>query len=264
MDINGFPPMSMDEFFSIPTGSHIYNYGNDQCVALANLYTVSALQQPLPPGIGSAYQWWTTYSQKPELYNYFDQVGEARRGDIFVSIGGVYDATHGHIGVVEADWDGATFGTMENGYWNGVSSMRRFRRNMNNVYGFLRPKSLIPPSPVTEYEEDMYAKIQYADGWAGVWNMATGQVAWIGIDADYRQLNANLKTYSFQNEADFNSFKSRYPFALPKPDLSSIEINVDAIASAVASKLKVGGVAEDVTTKADILEAIELNYPGDK
>lgn len=148
--------MTVEEFFRIPTGEYIYNYGNDQCVALANLYDGGALKYDIPPGIQSAYQWWTTYSQKPQLYNNFEQVDtNPQRGDIFVSKGGVYDSVHGHIGVVERTWDGSTFGTMENGYWNGKSSMKRFNRNMNNVLGFLRPNSNVPPTPAQEDEEEM-------------------------------------------------------------------------------------------------------------
>lgn len=154
-EIRGIVPMTVDEFFSIPTGTHIYNYGNDQCVALANLYDAGTLKLPLPPGIQSAFQWWTTYSQKPELYENFTQISEnPQRGDIFVSKGGIYDATHGHIGVVERSWNGSTFGTMENGYWNGTSSMKRFSRNMSYILGFLRPNNFTPPQPQPELKEE--------------------------------------------------------------------------------------------------------------
>ena len=50
---------------------------------------------------------------------------------------------------------------------------------------------------------------------------------------------------------------------IPTTDLSSIQVNVDVLAQAIADKIDCGG-GVDVTTKAEILEAIELNYPGDK
>lgn len=146
MNINGLTPMTVDEFFAIPTGSHIFNYGNDQCVALANLYTVGVLKYPLPSGIQSAFQWWTEFGSKPQLVQNFVQVTDTpKRGDIFVGRYGPYQAENGHIGVVERDWNGSTFGTMENGYWNGKSSMQRFNRNMANILGFLRPITNISP-----------------------------------------------------------------------------------------------------------------------
>lgn len=129
-------------------------------------------------------------------------------------------------------------------------------------------------NPEESFEEDMYSKIQYADGWAGLWNMATGELAWIGSDSDYRQFNSNLKTYMFQDKADFENFKNRYPFLLPKADLSNVQVNVEGIAQAVADKIDctcdcgcgipIPEPVDDVTTKADILEAIETNYPEDK
>lgn len=48
-----------------------------------------------------------------------------------------------------------------------------------------------------------------------------------------------------------------------KVQIPNIQINVDQIAQAIADKIDCGG-GVDVTTKAEILEAIELNYPGDK
>lgn len=212
MEIIGIQIMPLEEFFEIPTGTHVYNYGNDQCVALANLYTGGALQQPIPPGIQSAFQWWTTYAEKAALYDYFVQVPDSpKKGDIFVSKGGVYDNVHGHIGVVERDWDGSTFGTMENGYWNGVSAMKRFSRNMANVLGFLRPKALIPPTPpVDKKGKDMIVKVQCVDGFAALWNMTTGEYQHIDNPAEYKYFTELLEEFMFENEAHFVSIRDKY------------------------------------------------------
>lgn len=205
--------MTLEEFFAIPTGAHIYNYGNDQCVALANLYTGGALQQPIPPGIQSAFQWWTTYAEKPALYDYFEQeTSNPKRGDIFVSKGGVYDKIHGHIGVVERDWNGSTFGTMENGYWNGVSAMKRFSRNMDNILGFLRPKSLIPPKPPVNKKGKvaMIVKVQCADGWSAIWNMNTGEYQWIDDVDEWKYWTEHLQEYMFRDMTHFVQIRDKY------------------------------------------------------
>lgn len=288
MRIIGFPPMTSDEFYAIPTGSYIYNYGADQCVALANLYTVSPLQLPLPSNIQSAFQWWTTFGNQPNLYNNFVQITEnPQRGDIFIGRYGPYQAENGHIGVVERSWDGSTFGTMENGYWNGVSSMKRFNRDMNCILGFLRPKSLIPPEPVVDLkEEDMYAVAQFEDGWAGFWNMATGQTGHIDTVEEWNRIAGNLKIWKFQDAASFDAWKRKYGTVLPLnvdanaiaaavvAELGNTQINVDALAEAIAAKIETTcdcgcGVpiptpGVDVTTKEEILASIEANYPEDK
>jgi hypothetical protein len=49
----------------------------------------------------------------------------------------------------------------------------------------------------------------------------------------------------------------------PKMQMPDIQINVDAIAQAIADKIDCGG-GVDVTTKDEILEAIQANYPEDK
>lgn len=51
--------------------------------------------------------------------------------------------------------------------------------------------------------------------------------------------------------------------AAVKEALSGFNVNVDAIASAVAAKIDCGGSKSDVTTKAEILSSIEANYPED-
>ncbi len=51
--------------------------------------------------------------------------------------------------------------------------------------------------------------------------------------------------------------------AAVKEALAGFNVNVEAIAQAVADKIN-GGGKPDVTTKAEILSSIEANYPGDK
>lgn len=157
--INGIQPMTVDQFFAIPNGTQIFNYGNSQCVALANQYDEGALKNPLPKGIQSAHQWWTEFASKPELVASFIQVSSGpQRGDIFVGRGGSYDSTHGHIGVVERTWNGQTFGTMEQGVWSGYNGyVTRLNRNMANILGFLRPKENVAPEP----DGDEMASSQY-------------------------------------------------------------------------------------------------------
>lgn len=49
-----------------------------------------------------------------------------------------------------------------------------------------------------------------------------------------------------------------------KSALGNVNINVDALAQAIADKLNGATSMPDITTKAEILSAIEANYPGDK
>lgn len=256
------PQLTADQFYAVPNGTRVYNNGGDQCVALANQYVVGTLNLPLPVGIQSARQWWDNYDADPRLHDNYVQISEApQQGDIFVGIGNMYPPPHGHIGVVSRTWNGQSFGTMEQNAGTGAARwLWRYDRNYRDIMGFLRPKSLIPPEPEPERDEDMYARVMYENGWNGLWNMATGEVAWIGNDADNRRFTDNLKTYVFKDGLELDAFKARYPFLLPKTDLSSVSINVDALAEAIAQKLG-GGTTPDVTTKQDILSAIETNYP---
>ena len=126
------------------------------------------------------------------------------------------------------------------------------------------------PSSTEESEKEMYAKIQLKGGWAGIWNMATGEDAWIGNSNDWNQFEKNLKSYYFDSRAEFEAFRDRYPFKLPKASFDTnavanaiagnIKLDVDALAAAIANKINASAGA-DVTTKAEILAAIEANYP---
>lgn len=132
--------MSWAQFTAQPNGTRIYNHGFDQCVALANQYHEDVIGGSFV-GVGSAYQWWTNFGSYATLTaNYVQVTSNPQPGDIFVSRYGIYNAQHGHIGVVVRGWDGSTFGTMEQnaGTWRYLG---RYNRTMANMLGFLRPKN---------------------------------------------------------------------------------------------------------------------------
>lgn len=254
------PQLSYDQFYAIANGTRVYNYGADQCVALANQYVVGTLQLPLPTGIGSARQWWDNYEADPNLYNNYDRIYEApNQGDILIGCGSMYPPPHGHIGVVARTWDGSSFGTMEQNTGTGAARwVWRYNRNMKDILGFLRPKASQPQS--RQEDDIMYAKVAYSNGYQVLWNMATGETRHIDDPWDNTRITENMRVYSFIDEAEFRRFADKYPFVLPKTDLSGVQINIDALAQAIADKLG-GGISPDVTTKQDILTAIEANYP---
>jgi len=151
------PPLSFEQFMTIPNGTRVYNYGADQCVALANQYHVGTLNGTLAGTyIQSAFQWWTDFEKYPQFYNVYNKVtSNPQRGDIFVTNrSSMYDPIHGHIGVVERSWDGSTFGTIEQNAGSGAKRWAwRYNRDMRSIAGFLRPKSL--PSNLSEGNKKM-------------------------------------------------------------------------------------------------------------
>jgi hypothetical protein len=150
-EIVNFPPLTFEQFMAIPNGTRVFNYGGDQCVALANLYHVSVLGGSLAgTRINSAYQWWTDFEKYPQFTNLYTKVlDNPQRGDIFVAKPSrQYDPVHGHIGIVERSWNGSNFGTMEQNAGSGAKRwVWRYERNMSNIYGFLRPKTSPQPTP---------------------------------------------------------------------------------------------------------------------
>lgn len=128
------------KFTSIPNGTKVFNNGYDQCVALANRYWADVLGLPLPAGIGSAYQWWTTRGNQPNLLNNATFSSTPVAGALFVSRYGIYNAPDGHIGIVTAVHGDGTFDTMEQnaGTWRYVG---RYRRGMANMLGFIVPNN---------------------------------------------------------------------------------------------------------------------------
>jgi hypothetical protein len=159
-ELINIPPLTFEQFMEIPNGTRVFNYGADQCVALANQYHVGTLGGTLAgTRINSAYQWWTDFEKYPQLYNvYYKVLGNPQRGDIFVTKpSSQYDPVHGHIGVVERSWDGSSFGTMEQNAGSGAKRwVWRYSRTMSNIYGFLRPNSQPQPFiPNNSKVEDM-------------------------------------------------------------------------------------------------------------
>lgn len=132
------------QFTGIPNNTRILNHGYDQCVALVNYYVTDCLGLQLPSGIVSAYQWWTTRLNQPNLTKHFSFSSTAAPGAIFVARNGLYDAPNGHVGVVTSINPNGTFNTMEQnaGTWRYTG---RYTRNYSNILGFLIPiKSPIP------------------------------------------------------------------------------------------------------------------------
>jgi hypothetical protein len=138
--------LSWSGFVSIPNGTQVKNFGFDQCVALANKFHLEVIGGAFVP-VPSAYMWWTNYWSYATLTQNYVQIpagDNPRAGDIFISRYGLYNAPHGHIGIVTRNWDGSTFGTMEQnaGTWRYTG---RYNRTKANMLGYLRPRN----NPVT-------------------------------------------------------------------------------------------------------------------
>jgi hypothetical protein len=132
MSIDNCPKMSVSEFFNIPDGTRVYNHYYDQCVALVNQYNEGVIGGPFI-SVDSALEWWS----RNDRYDFYTRETTAKRGDICIASGGLYDGVNGHIFVVTRDWDGHTFGTIEQN--GGTRWVARYNRTMANVDGFLRP-----------------------------------------------------------------------------------------------------------------------------
>lgn len=144
-------------FQSIPTGTKIKNHGYDQCVALANHYWENTLGLPLPIGIGSAYQWWTTRYSQPNLTRNATFSDKPVAGALFVARYGRYNAPDGHIGVVTSVNGDGTFNTMEQNAENN-RYVARYTRGMANILGFIIPNNN-PATPVAT-QPAAYARTQ--------------------------------------------------------------------------------------------------------
>ncbi|MFA5898140.1 MAG: CHAP domain-containing protein [Hyphomicrobium sp.] len=121
---------------SIPNGTRIFNYGYDQCVALANHWHAMLGGSFVP--VQSAYQWWSnSYAQVDAIYT---RSAVPVAGGLFVARYGIYNAPDGHIGIVTKVHANGTFDTMEQnaGTWRYVG---RYTRGMANMLGFLVPRN---------------------------------------------------------------------------------------------------------------------------
>lgn len=144
--------MSWGDFNEIPNGTEIKNHHYSQCVAVANLYSEAVLGNDFVQ-VNSAYEWWTLRYVNSILLNQFYPQGSPTVGSIFVSLGGIYDPVHGHIGVVTAVHGDGTFDTMEQntGPWYPQRYLYRYRRSMTNILGFLNPVN----NPAQQGDEDL-------------------------------------------------------------------------------------------------------------
>lgn len=140
------------------------------------------------------------------------------------------------------------------------------------------------PQPTITGDDDMYAVVQYDDGWAGFWNMATGQATHIDTVEEWNRIATKFPIWKFADSGAFNAWKIKYGAVLPLnvdanaiaaavvAQLGNTEINVDALAAAIAAQIDTTcncgcGVpipGPDTTTKEEILASIEANYPEDK
>lgn len=153
--------MLWNQFIAIPNGTRVLNHGYDQCVALANLYHEQVNGGSFV-GVGSAYQWYTEYGRYAQLTNKYERLPvetNPQRGDIFVARYGIYNAQHGHIGVVVDDWNGSTFGTKEQNAERNRYVYQTYNRTKANVLGFLRPRVSPIPKPA---ENEEFMKITYS------------------------------------------------------------------------------------------------------
>ena len=137
---------TFEQFSSIPNGTRILNHGFDQCVALINHYHEDVIGGGFI-ACNSAHEWWTrNWAEIDRLYT---KSSVPVQGAIFISLGGMYDRTHGHIGGIVAGVNAnGTFNTLEQnaGTWRYVG---RYTRSTQNVLGFLVPKNN-PANPKLE------------------------------------------------------------------------------------------------------------------
>ena len=150
--------MTWAQFTAIPNGTRVYNHYADECVALANLFHEDVIGGSFVP-VNSAYQWWTNFGSYGTLTSNYTQSASPVAGAIAVWKGGIYNAVHGHIGVVTSVNGNGTYNTMEQnaGTWRYVG---RYTRNMSNVLGFLIPKNNpAGPTPVAANQRQVGANV---------------------------------------------------------------------------------------------------------
>jgi hypothetical protein len=256
--------MTPEEFFNLPVGTQILNHGYDQCVALANTYHEDVLGLPLPSGFESAFQWWDDFAAQPNLTaNYIQVTENPQHGDIFVGRYGLYQSANGHIGVVKENWDGSTFGTIEQNAGKN-RYVDYYRRNHQNILGFLRPIQNIVPAKAKE--KDMIFVVRTDDdGSCYVWNMSTDALQGIPNIGHLEILQRSLETWHFGNRGEFDAIRGWYKDTFSNGTTAQVApVDTAALAQDIADKISNGATSVHETTKADIVSAIEANYPGDK
>lgn len=215
------------------------------------------------------FEHWGTYGEPPTYANWGHVVQ-------YVPGRGFLSSPVGRLGTYGQSW----FGTLEEVERTFNAKFVGWSEDIN---GLQVAQNTYTPD-VQPGEENMYAVASYADGWAGFWNMTTGQVGHIDTVEEWNRIAGNLKVWKFADQADFNAWKAKYATVLPinvdsaaiatevVAQLGNTEINVDALATAIAAKIEtvcncgcgIPVPAPDVTTKTEILASIEANYPEDK
>lgn len=122
-------------------GTHVSLYG-DQCVALANWYHLYVINHPLPSGIQSAHQWYTTYDSQPNLQAVYDKIpygsSPAQVGDVCVEYP-TRGNDHGHICVVVTSSNGTYYETYDQNA--PTRNVAKLRKTGAGCMGYLRPKN---------------------------------------------------------------------------------------------------------------------------
>jgi len=139
--------------------------------------------------------------------------------------------------------------------------------------GWVDPSGLNPKmfdnsgDKIDDEDDEMIFVARMSDtGSAYLWNTATGGVQPIPALDQYEVLVRGFKVFAFNDWGQFETMRGWYGegMKIPTTDLSNVQINVDAIAQAIADKIQCGSGTPCVTTKADIIDSITANYPEDK
>lgn len=201
------------------------------------------------------------------LDQYFTQVAAdqpAQPGDVAIWEYGSSPATpNSHIAVVVEDRGSSLYLMTQN---PGASRYGTITKT--GVLGYLRPRTFTKKGnaemATLYYTTDAQGPL-YALAGDGV-----GQAAWLETrDVDLASALAGAKhvnqTAVYLTPASFNDWAAKYR-SKASVDFGNVNINVDAIAQAIANALGNigGGSVPDVTTKAEIIDAITTNYPEDK
>jgi hypothetical protein len=129
---------------------------------------------------------------------------------------GVY-ANWGHVVSYFPD-RGQYLSSPPNGYGHTwLNSIEAVERMFNSRYvgwsedlnGLQLVKYTTDPQPRNE-GYDMIVKVQCADGWAGIWNMTTGNYQHIDDVDEWKYWTHHLQEFMFENEAHFVRIRDKY------------------------------------------------------
>ena len=129
-----------------------------------------------------------------------------------------YYANWGHVVAYFAD-RGQFLSSPPNGYGHTwLNSIEEVERMFNSKYvgwsedlnGLQVAQYNQDPKPSRNGNKDMIVKLQFADGWAGIWNMTTGAYQHIDDVDEWRYWTEHLQEYMFENEAHFVRIRDKY------------------------------------------------------